>query len=116
MNTVDFAISLDPDYAQFSICTPYPRTALYQSMLKMGHITDDYWLEFATNPTEDFRVRFWNKNFSEDELRALQSEAHRRFYSRVTYIAREARRIRSVSELMTKARLGAKILLRQLNS
>jgi len=115
MNTVDFAIALDPDYAQFSICTPYPRTALYQSMLKMGHITDDYWLEFARNPTEDFRVRFWNNSFSEEELRALQSEAHRRFYSRVGYIAREVRKIRSVSELMTKARMGTKILLRQLN-
>lgn len=115
MNTVDFAISLDPDYAQFSICTPYPRTALYESMLKMGHISEDYWRQFATNPSEDFRVRFWNKNFSEDELRELQGEAHRRFYSRVKYIARQARRVRSWEDLTSKARLGAKILLGQLN-
>ena len=82
----------------------------------MGHITEDYWLAFATNPSEDFRVRFWNKNFSEDELRELQGEAHRRFYSRVGYIARQARQLRSFGELAAKARLGAKILLRQLNS
>jgi len=115
MNTVDFAIALDPDFAQFSICTPYPQTALYESMLQMGHISEDYWRQFATNPSEDFRVRFWNNDFSEDELRALQSEAHRRFYSRVGYIARQASRLRNWGELKSKAQLGAKILLGQLN-
>jgi len=115
MDTVDFAVALDPDYAQFSICTPYPKTALYQNMLERGFIPGDYWREFATNPSEDFRVRFWNKDFSEDELREIQSEAHRRFYSRFGYIARQARRIRGFRDLRTKARMGAKILLRQLN-
>lgn len=115
MNTVDFAISLDPDYAQFSICTPYPKTALYESMLRMGIITEDYWREFARNPSEDFRVKFWNADFSEDELRELQSECHRRFYTRVGYIARQARAVRSWHDLRMKATLGAKILLRQLN-
>jgi anaerobic magnesium-protoporphyrin IX monomethyl ester cyclase len=116
MNTVDFACALDPDYAQFSICTPYPQTALYESMLRMGHIDSDYWRRFAEHPSEEFRVRFWNDRFSEDELRALQSEAHRRFYSRAGYIARQARRIRGLRDLGTKARMGAKILLGALNS
>jgi anaerobic magnesium-protoporphyrin IX monomethyl ester cyclase len=115
MNTVDFAISLDPDYAQFSICTPYPKTALYESMLEMGIITADYWREFARNPTEDFRVKFWNNDFTEEELRELQSECHRRFYSRLGYIAKQARQLRSWSDLRMKASLGAKILLRTLN-
>ncbi len=115
MSTVDFAIELDPDYAQFSICTPYPKTALYQSMLQSGDVTHDYWRAFAANPTEEFRVRFWNKLYSEDELRAFQSEAHRRFYSRLRYIARQARRVRTLSELSSKVKLGARILLRQLN-
>ena len=115
MSTVDFAIELDPDYAQFSICTPYPRTALYQSMLESGDVSHDYWREFARNPTEDFRVRFWNSRYSEDELRSFQSEAHRRFYSRLRYLARQARRVRSLGELKSKVKLGARILLRQLD-
>jgi len=115
LNTVDFAISLDPDYAQFSICTPYPKTALYQSMLEMGIISEDYWRAFARNPTEDFRVRFWNADYSEEELRDIQGECHRRFYSRLGYIARQARQLRSWHDLRMKAGLGAKILLRQLN-
>ena len=115
MDTVDFAIELDPDYAQFSICTPYPKTALYEAMLKGGYIPADYWREFARNPSEDFRVRFWNRDFSEDELREIQGEAHRRFYSRFGYIARQAKQLKSWSDLSSKARMGAKILLRQLN-
>ena len=113
--TVDFAIALDPDYAQFSICTPYPKTALYQSMLEGGYIPGDYWREFAQNPSEEFRVRFWNRDFAEDELREIQSECHRRFYSRFGYIARQARQVRNWRDLKSKASLGAKILLRQLN-
>ncbi|MCA8925156.1 MAG: B12-binding domain-containing radical SAM protein [Planctomycetes bacterium] len=115
MSTVDFAIELDPEYAQFSICTPYPKTALYQSMLEAGDVSHDYWRAFARNPSEDFRVRFWNARYSEAELRAFQSEAHRRFYSRLSYVARQARRVRSWGELRDKAKLGARILLRQLN-
>ena len=115
MDTVDFAIELDPDYAQFSICTPYPKTALYEAMLKGGYIPADYWREFARNPSEDFRVRFWNRDFSEDELREIQGEAHRRFYSRFSYIARQAKQLKSWSDLSSKAKMGAKILLRQLN-
>ena len=30
------AIELDPDYVQFSICTPYPKTALYDAMREQG--------------------------------------------------------------------------------
>ena len=115
MDTVAFAVDLDPDYAQFSICTPYPKTALYQAMLEGGHIPGDYWRRFAEDPSEDFRVRFWNKDFDEDALREIQAEAHRKFYSRFGYIARQARRVRSLGDLKAKAQMGAKILFRQLN-
>jgi anaerobic magnesium-protoporphyrin IX monomethyl ester cyclase len=114
-DTVNFAIELNPDYVQFSICTPYPKTALYDSMRREGIIADDYWREFASHPTEDFRVRFWNRDFTEDQLRDIQSEAHRRFYGRWQYIAREVSRVRSWKSLKARARLGAKILMRQLN-
>lgn len=113
--TVRFAIELEPDYVQFSICTPYPKTALYDAMMREGIIPADAWRDFARAPTEDFRVRFWNKDFSEDELRQIQSIAHRRFYGRWKYIAREVARVRSWRSFKARAKLGAKILMRQLN-
>ncbi|MDF1664061.1 MAG: radical SAM protein [Planctomycetota bacterium] len=114
-STVNFAIELEPDYVQFSICTPYPKTALYESMREQGIIGDDYWRNFAANPTEDFRVRFWNNDFSEEQLRVIQSDAHRRFYGRWKYIVKEVARVRSWKSFKARAKLGAKILMRQLN-
>jgi radical SAM superfamily enzyme YgiQ (UPF0313 family) len=116
MASVDLAIELDPEYAQFSICTPYPKTELYFRMLKDGYIPADYWQAFAEHPTEDFRVRFWNADFSEDRLREIQAECHQRFYGRLKVLAREALRIRSLGHLRSKVQIGANILLKRINA
>jgi len=110
--SVDYVTkTLKADYAQFSILTPYPKTALYERMLKDGIVSHDYWQAFAEDPQPGFRVRFWNKDFTEEQLRELQDEAMRRFYGRRDYIVNELRKIRSVGELVTKARVGARVLL-----
>ncbi|HZV02180.1 MAG TPA: radical SAM protein [Planctomycetota bacterium] len=110
-DSVDYVTKvLKADYAQFSILTPYPKTALYERMLQDGIVTEDYWQTFAENPQEGFKVRFWNKDFSEQDLRELQDECMRRFYGRRDYIVQELRRIRSVRELAVKARVGARVL------
>ena len=114
-DSVDFAIALKAEYAQFSVCTPYPKTALYHRMMQDGIIPEDYWMEFARNPREDFRIRFHNPAFTEEQLRAIQDECHRRFYSRPGVIAREVLRLRSWTDLKAKARVGASILLKQIN-
>lgn len=109
--SVDFVTKvLKADYAQFSILTPYPKTALYDRMLRDGIVTHDYWQEFAEDPREGFKVRFWNKDFSEQELRELQDECMRRFYGRRDYIVQELRRIRTFREFAVKARVGARVL------
>jgi anaerobic magnesium-protoporphyrin IX monomethyl ester cyclase len=113
--SIDFAVELEPDYVQFSICTPYPKTALYQAMCEEGIIEGDPWRSFARAPSNDFRVRFWNRDFTEEQLREIQSDAHRQFYGRWRYIAREVSQVRSWKGFKDRARLGAKILLRQLN-
>ncbi|MCH8157737.1 MAG: radical SAM protein [Nitrospinae bacterium] len=108
--TVDFAKRLKPDYAQFSICTPYPKTELYQQMLKEGIVTEDYWQDFAEHPRADFKIKFWNKDFTEEELREIQDECHARFYRSPTYIMKQIAKVRSWSDFTAKARMGTKIL------
>jgi radical SAM superfamily enzyme YgiQ (UPF0313 family) len=113
-SSVDFAIKLKTDYAQFSICTPYPKTELYYRLLKDGTIPHDYWQDFAKDPREGFKVKFWNRDYTEPQLRELQDEAMRRFYGRRAYIVQELRKVvrdRSVSMLVTKARVGVRVLL-----
>ncbi len=46
-NTINFAISLDPDWAMYTIATPYPKTHLFELASKAGIIEDDYWLKVA---------------------------------------------------------------------
>ncbi len=110
-NTFDFAAELNPDYCQFSICTPYPKTELYNRMLRDGIIPFDYWQEFAERPYEGFKVKFWNPNFEEEELREIQQHGLRKFYSRPRFILRELTRIRTLKDLRRKAAMGVNLLL-----
>ena len=112
--TVDFAKKLRPDYAQFSICTPYPKVELYYQMLNEGIVPEDYWQTFAENPTADFKIKFWNKDFTEEELRQIQDECHARFYSSPTYIMKQITQLRSWADFTAKARMGTKILTSRL--
>lgn len=112
--TVEFAKRLKPDYAQFSICTPYPKTELYFRMIKEGIVPEDYWLAFAENPSPDFKIRFWSKDFSESQLRRLQDECHARFYRSPTYLMKQITKLKSWSDFTAKARMGTKIITRRL--
>ena len=112
--TVDFAKKLKPDYAQFSICTPYPKVELYFQMLEEGIVPEDYWQGFAENPSADFKIKFWNKDFSEEELREIQDECHARFYRSPTYLMKQITKLRSWADFTAKARMGTRILTNRL--
>jgi len=114
MQTVDFAKKIKPDYAQFSICTPYPKTELYFQMLREGILEEDYWQRFAEEPSSDFKIKFWNKDFSETELRELQDECHSRFYRSPAYIMKQISKVKSWTDFTAKARMGTKILTSRL--
>ncbi len=46
-STIDFACRLDPDFAQFTICTPYPGTPMYDEAMENGWISDSDWSKFT---------------------------------------------------------------------
>ena len=71
-----------------------------------------FWLEFAENPRSDFKVKFWNKDFTESELRELQDILTRRFYRRPCYLLKELRKVKGLRELWSKAKMGSRILKR----
>ncbi len=106
--TINFALKLDPSYVQFTVMTPFPGTELYRMGLSRGLIKNDYWREFAKNPTEDFETPVWEEHLSRDELLTLFSQAYHRFYKRPKYIIRELIKVRSFGEFYRKAKLGMK--------
>jgi anaerobic magnesium-protoporphyrin IX monomethyl ester cyclase len=108
--TIALAIELDPDFAQFSITTPFPCTDLYALGLKNGIFNEDYWQIFAESPVSGFSPRFWTENATEQELLALVNYAHKMFYGRPNYLFRSLKQIRSWSELKRKILAGIQLL------
>ena len=86
-NTLKLALKLDPDYAQFSILTPYPGTEIYEEAKRKGLlITENYDDYTAGKPVL--------KNFyaSPEEIARFLRYCYIRFYLRPKFLLRELRK------------------------
>jgi anaerobic magnesium-protoporphyrin IX monomethyl ester cyclase len=109
--TIDFALELDADYAEFSITIPYPGTELYLESLAQGIISQDYWRPFALHPAPDFNIpQLIENSVGLDELLQLRNEAIRRYYFRPVYLCREIRKVATWGEFQRKAKMGVRLL------
>ena len=108
--TMRFAAELDPDFVSITILTPFPETAIYSQALEEGIIGYDYFREFAENPNQDFRVKYWEKELSREELFEELKKAYRKFYGRPGYLMREVCQVRSITEFRKKIKMGLKVL------
>lgn len=107
--TIDFALRAGPDFAQFTITTPFPFTELYRMGLERGLIREDYWRAYARNPDPGFVPPYWEERFDARQLRRLQRDAFRRFYFRPRYALRQLRRLGSLSEARRKVGLAVRL-------
>lgn len=110
LNTINFAKRLKPDYVHFSITTPFPATQLYYMGMEQGVFEEDYWKEFAINPSEDFIPQPWDAVLSREELVELLEYAYKCFYIRPSYIFKRMMKVRSAGEFTRKAKAGLKLL------
>ena len=97
-------------YASFSVCSPYPKTALYQKLLEEGFIRHDYWQDFANNPTKDFVMPLVPGEYSAEQLRNMQANIMRKFYLSPHVIIHRLKEIRNLRQLLNNFRVGLKIL------
>lgn len=95
---------IEPDYAQFSICSPYPGTPLYQLGLERGLYSCDVWLDFARDPLKDFHSPVWTQHLTEEELVEITASAYRAFYMRPSFIVKQLTRIRTFEQFKTMFR------------
>ena len=92
--TIQYAIDLNPDYAQFSLTTPYPGTGLYAEVEKWGVLNESY------NDFHGWSPVFVPKGYKDaEEVRAMQKEAFKRFYFRPKYILTKMLKIRSMADI-----------------
>jgi anaerobic magnesium-protoporphyrin IX monomethyl ester cyclase len=82
--TVDFAIKLDPDYAQFTALTPYPGTPMYYYALKHNLIEDWNWEHWTT-----VRAVMRGFHFTREDLARMIKYAYRKFFIRGSFLWRQ---------------------------
>ena len=100
--TIDFAIRLDPTYAQFTMATPLPGTALWDwverhdTPLFGGDVTR---LDFLGGVPH-----FETKQFTREDAAKMYRLAYRRFYFRPLYLWKKLRALRSWSDVVVGIR------------
>jgi len=103
LKTIEFALELDPDLANFHAITAFPGTELYDHHAQYGTISrelGDYTYQGAA---------FVPYSMTRDEIHALRQLALRRFYSRPAFLLRQLARLRNVNDLRA-ALAGARSL------
>ena len=85
--TTDFAVSLQPDYAQFSIATPYPGSELFDTVRRDGKLLIDDWGRYDIYETEVYFVM--PGRFTREDVLRLNKEAYRKFYLNPRTVARK---------------------------
>jgi radical SAM superfamily enzyme YgiQ (UPF0313 family) len=93
LKTIEFAIELDPDLANFHAVTPFPGTDFYDNHAKYGTISRDL---------RDYTYQgaaFVPYTMTREQIHALRQLAFRRFYSRPAFLLRQLLRLRNVNDL-----------------
>ena len=95
LQTIDFAIELNPDMANFHAITPFPGTYLYDNLEKYGTMSDDL---------SDFTYQgaaFIPYSMTREEILKLRQIAFKRFYSRPSFILKKLLELRTLHDFST---------------
>ncbi|TAN41361.1 MAG: radical SAM protein [Nitrospirae bacterium] len=104
LETIRFALDLNPDIANFHAITPFPGTYLYDNLDKFGTVTDelsDYTYQGAA---------FVPFTMTRDEILKLRQLAFKRFYGRPSFILRRVLELRSLNDLRSAAKSARSLL------
>jgi anaerobic magnesium-protoporphyrin IX monomethyl ester cyclase len=110
--TIDYAIGLDPDFANFYPAVPYPGTELYEKVVREGLLVDEDWsrMEYSY-----YLLR--GNGLDEDVVMRAINRAKRRFFLRPSYVMRHAGDIARlvatkrhvIGEIVPRLLFGAKV-------
>jgi radical SAM superfamily enzyme YgiQ (UPF0313 family) len=86
-DTIQFALELDPDLANFMIAAPYPGTELWEIAQRDGRLFSMDWRDYAIH---DEKARYELPTLPPELVERKWHEAYRRFYLRPKRIWRKA--------------------------
>ncbi len=93
LQTIDFAVSLNPDMANFHAITPFPGTYLYDNLDRFGTISDEL---------TDFTYQgaaFIPKTMTRDDIHRLRQIAFRKFYLRPSFLMKKMLDVRTANDV-----------------
>lgn len=106
--TINFALSLNSDYASFNLTTVFPGSPLYRQMLKENLISEDIWNQYILGAVD--LLTYVPEGLSKKTLERTISLAFRKFYFRPKYILRKLLKIKSIKDLRHHLRIAIIIL------
>lgn len=83
MDTINFALSLPLNYAQFYCCTAFPGSELYDIALKKGYLSVSNW-----ESVEQGTANIGYPHYSAKDIQEMRRLAYHRFYWRPIFFAR----------------------------
>ena len=94
LKTIEFALELDPDIANFHAITPFPGTELYDNIEKYGTMSEDL---------SDYTYQgaaFVPYTMTREQISELRQLALKKFYSRPKFLWRRFLALRSLNDLL----------------
>jgi anaerobic magnesium-protoporphyrin IX monomethyl ester cyclase len=91
--TIRFAIHLDPDYAQFTILTPYPGTPIFQELREKNFLSTEDWDRYTVL---DPVIRYESFGLTSRQVSRKLQEAYLRFYLRPGYLIKRKYLLKTV--------------------
>ncbi len=98
LKTIEFAVDLNPDIANFHAITPFPGTYLHDHLEEYGTISEDL---------SDFTYQgaaFIPKTMTREDILKLRQLAFKKFYSRPSFILRRILELRSLNDVRVAAK------------
>lgn len=98
LQTIEFALDLNPDIANFHAITPFPGTYLHDHIDRYGTLSDEL---------TDFTYQgaaFIPHTMTKEEILLLRQIAFKRFYSRPSFIFRRLLELRSLHDFVVAAK------------
>ena len=108
---LDEMLKLDAEFAVFAVFSPYPGTDSFAEGAKLGLYPADCWDRLMRDPLCGVEVPVcWEEHLSKAEILDLLKIAHRKFYIRPKFIARQVLNLQTGSELKRLAQGALSIL------
>ncbi|NLG02227.1 MAG: radical SAM protein [Clostridia bacterium] len=92
--TIDFAKTLDPDYASFNIVTPFPGTPLFKMAEQRGWLKTRDWSNYESTLYPVYEP----DGVSRDVIWSMRNKAYKEYYIKPRYILKRVTKLQSLSD------------------